>query len=355
MKISTPLRKVFMVLLLLTAILFSIGLFCFKQGSSNGRLFIWKTSLGMIYERPVGYGYGLFERNFNLRQASLYNLGLMSEKEAGNANFISVAYNDLLEHGVEGGVIGGLFFGLFLILTMLKSYWNHDKEVFIMFLSLTVMSMTNYVTDAIPVWVLLMVVYAKIASNTGREHYVTHNHNSVAILILLLSIYLCCKELSFTKAQFELAQYDKSADDNSIPIATGRLDKMQNTIGTSEAFYKKRAVANMKSGNFSKALADLNAARRFTSSPDVYYLLHICYMKLGDVANGLESLETLSGILPHTLRPKLLLMRCHADGGYMTSALADARRILEMDIKAESKEAYAIKKQARDFLMKYDK
>ncbi|MBO5624984.1 MAG: hypothetical protein J5953_04235 [Prevotella sp.] len=332
-----------------------IGLYNYKQGSSKGRLFIWETSLNMISEMPMGYGYGLYEKNYNLKQASLYNMGKMSKNEIENANYISVAYNDILEHGVEGGFIGSLFLVLFFFHTILIAYRNHDDEGFIMVVALLLMSMMNYETNAIQVWALLMAVYGKIASNAGYEVFESSRHKTASVIILLASLLLCIKEFSFIKAQLKLAEYKNSDKCSNACVLDDSPNGLKNTIGTSEAFYKMRAVTQMNYGNFNKALIDLNVARQYTSSPEIFYLLHICYMKIGNWAKDIEVLKTLMGILPHSLRPRLLLMQCYDNTGNINEALKYAHGIMKKEVKIKSENANIIKEQAKEYLLKHEK
>ncbi len=60
-----------LVCIVVLGLTFVIGMYHFKQTSSEGRLLIWKISSQMIKENPCGYGYGMFEKCYNLRQ-SLY-------------------------------------------------------------------------------------------------------------------------------------------------------------------------------------------------------------------------------------------------------------------------------------------
>lgn len=65
----------------------------------------------MIAENPFkGYGYGLFERNYNLKQASYFANQTSSNTERRNASFVAMAYNDYLEQTIEGGILGLLFY-----------------------------------------------------------------------------------------------------------------------------------------------------------------------------------------------------------------------------------------------------
>lgn len=46
-----------------------------KKDSADGRVLIWKLSAKMLIDKPQGYGYGMFEKNYNLRQAAHFSQG----------------------------------------------------------------------------------------------------------------------------------------------------------------------------------------------------------------------------------------------------------------------------------------
>ena len=60
-----------------------------KKDSADGRLLIWKLSAEMIVANPAGYGYGLFEKNYNLYQADHFSGHEHSGTERRNADFVS--------------------------------------------------------------------------------------------------------------------------------------------------------------------------------------------------------------------------------------------------------------------------
>lgn len=100
-----------MLLFSITIFIVGIHLYQIKNNSADGRLLIWKLSTKMIAENPFkGYGYGLFERNYNLKQASYFANQTSSNTERRNASFVAMAYNDYLEQTIEGGILGLLFY-----------------------------------------------------------------------------------------------------------------------------------------------------------------------------------------------------------------------------------------------------
>ena len=91
------------------------GLAQTKKASSEGRILIWKLSAQMALEKPLGCGYGLFEKNYNIYQSTYFSKGCSNSTEKENADHVFMPYNDTLEHAIEGGGIGACFYLLIYI------------------------------------------------------------------------------------------------------------------------------------------------------------------------------------------------------------------------------------------------
>ncbi|WP_026715269.1 O-antigen ligase family protein [Flavobacterium daejeonense] len=90
-------------------------LYLHKKDSADGRLLIWRITTQMVLDSPVrGYGTGMFEREYNLRQAKAIQENKLSQKELKNASFVLMAYNDYLEQAVQGGIPAVLLFVLMI-------------------------------------------------------------------------------------------------------------------------------------------------------------------------------------------------------------------------------------------------
>jgi O-antigen polymerase len=76
-----------------------------KKNSADGRKLVWKISAKMVLKKPLwGYGYGFFERNYNLSQSTYFEDGNGSPSEMYNAGFVKMGYNEFIQNTVEGGL-----------------------------------------------------------------------------------------------------------------------------------------------------------------------------------------------------------------------------------------------------------
>lgn len=160
-------------------------LYLHKKDSADGRILIWRISTQMVLDSPMrGYGTGMFEREYNLKQAKAIQEEKLSQNELKNASFVLMAYNDYLEQAFEGGFPAVLLFVVMLASflypykkrtnTALKNETNENPDIsyvaYAGFASFALMAFFNFIISAIPA-MLLFCVYAGIlcANNEQRK------------------------------------------------------------------------------------------------------------------------------------------------------------------------------------------
>lgn len=335
------------------AILLSAGLYHFKQSSSEGRLLIWKVTSRMIRENPIGYGYGLFEKNYNLHQEDYFSSGQGDMNEKQTATAVYMPYNDVLEQSVEGGITGALFYLLFFAIILKSAYRQKDHEAFCICLSLLVMSMVNFIYTAIPVWLLLMCVAGKIISAQPEAAKRT-GHQLIPVTLAVFSILLCCRELKVIWAQLQLAQWHELIG-KGYAIEDNSMNKLQSVIETSECYYTDLGKNQMLLQQYDDAATSFLAALEYTSSPRVFHLLSQCHLALGNEQGFLRCMTTAGNMLPHHFWPRVLLMRYYNSHNQKREAVLYAHEIINMPVKVPSNDVAGFKNEAHKQILSYEK
>lgn len=349
LKNSITFRKVSVVLIFSLVLfgLLGLKLYQMKKDSADGRLLIWKLSASMIADRPTGYGYGLFEKHYNLRQAEYFKQCNYSNTEKRNANFVNMAYNDYLEHGVEGGVIGMvllLWFYFALIHKTIKNNYPEDAAVVIAF---AVMSLTNFVYSSIQPWLLLMC-YAAFCNSSDRKK--RNEAGKMLCKATAYALFICNIVFFFligtiAKAQRQLKIIEDARKEYG-KVDDKRYAEIEPYISTSEAFWKSRALNYMAMNEFPKAIRAIHTAREYSSSPELLYSEYVCQRELNNVDSAVKILSTMSCMLPRDLALKCMLMDIHVLRGNKSQAIRYADEILYTDIKYRTTETEKILKRA---------
>lgn len=285
---------ILLVVILLFTILVPVCLKMYemKKNSADGRLLIWRLSTSMIIERPSGYGYGLFERYYNLRQAD-YFANNYSPIEANNADHVYMAYNDYLEHGVEGGIVGMFFLFTFYAIMIWKSVRKRKKQDVAVFSSFAIMSLFNFVYTSIMPWILLMC-YASFVVLEDKCKYKALPHFSYIGAMLFVVLVLMTGKLSrMIDAQLQLKKISSdSVNDESFA-------RLEDCISTSEAFWQIRAINNFKNKRYMYALENIQQAQKYSSSPQLFLLKIYCLKSIGQTDEAERCFDTLRNMVPH--------------------------------------------------------
>lgn len=338
-------------LVLLIAIPVSIHTYNMKRDSSDSRWLIWKLSVQMIKDKPQGYGYGLFEKYYNQKQAAYFRSGSGTLEEQRTASFCNMAYNDYLEQGVEGGVIGLYFIFTFYVLLAIKSIRNNDTEILCLSCGFAIMSLTNFVYSSIQPWWLL-VCCASIVSTQRNSVYLRRQYSIplfvIAIIIITTTV---IKVGRMALSQLELRTYFNAVA-RGEKVMDDKLRILKIRIGTSEAYWNTCAYNSILNNKFDDAIKYLDKACLYTSSKHCYIAHYISYKNIGMENKGIQYIDTLCYVQPSLLRPKLILMEYYDKISDTPKALIYANEILSTTPRIRNRESSHIQLKALELLKK---
>lgn len=182
--IKSTYNKVILITLSLLVII-SLSIFI-KKESSQGRLFIIKTSALILKDYPLsGIGFDNFSSIYPIYQAQMYQNNNMSEKEIYLADNTNIALNEYIQIASESGLIGLIIF-LLIIYTLI--FYEKDNKILYICISI-IMSFTYILHSPIIANLILMVL-----SLTKIPPITKFNKISSLIILntaILLSIYNC--------------------------------------------------------------------------------------------------------------------------------------------------------------------
>ena len=379
-KIHSSLGKVFLaVVVLLVVSVAAVRMYQMKRDSADGRLLVWKVSASMIAEHPMGCGYGLFPKHYNLRQAEYFHEEHGTETERRNASFVYMAYNDFLEHGVEGGVIGMLFLVGFYAMTITRAKKtpsltglpspakrgrNEVKGVkrqlragVGLFSAFAVMSLVNFVVAGIQTWLLVICCAAMVAVGSSRAdepEEAVGGHSlllqrlvSVALVVFVLMLSVITGRMTY--AQYHLGRIEERMSAGEV-VSDSVFADLEKNIYSSEAFWRLRAHGLMRTGDYGQASLCIDNAMRYTAAPQLCYMAHRCLSELGREADGIGYINEVYHTQPTLLLPKLILMRYNDSMGDTITATRYANEIVNSDAKVSDGRTAAIVREAEMYL-----
>jgi len=340
-KVSKKLKSVIIFITVTLLCGLFVLLYFQKQASADGRLFVWKVSAEMIKQKPItGYGYGLFEKEYNLFQAEYFRTKPTTVLEKTNARYVFMPYNDLLEQGIQGGVLGLLLFLSVVLLFIFHAFKHKNTQLSCILLSVAVMSLVNFGLPAIPVWMLFLTSAA--ATNFNKQNKSILIYRPISSLIYLTG--LC------TVLYFGVDQNDKLNAQEKLPVAKQLLQchKTQKALkllsdspeeaGSSEAYFKMYGKILIRAGRFREATVMLKRAAQYSSTPSLYIDLANCYAHNAQIKQSKECLLLVANMVPTNYTSRFMLMRLYEKNNEHDKQLATAREILSLPVKPDDKE-----------------
>ncbi|MBQ3801414.1 MAG: O-antigen ligase family protein [Treponema sp.] len=346
----SPTVRVLAVLLTLAAVpAGGVWLYRFKQASADGRILVWKISAAMLREHPEGTGIGMFERDYNLRQGEYFAGGQSTPRERQNSGTVYMAYNDFLEHGVEGGWPGMLFLAAFYASLMARALRRGMARELSVIAAFSVMSSVSFICATVQPWIVLVCHAGFVAGGgtdsrrTGTLRFPSRVVLTGALLVLLPV------HLTLLSAQIQLGRYQRQAKEgNGIEI--GKAEALAGRIGTSEAYYRFLYGQYMQRKEYRKALGSIRKAACYTSVPDVFFSAFDCCDRMGQTGNGIPFLLKVRDMLPLNLTSRLILLRWYERNGQEAAASDMAREILTAPVKVRNRQGDRIRSYAEAFL-----
>ena len=384
-KIHSSIGKVFLaVVALLVVSVAAVRMYQMKRDSADGRLLVWKLSASVIAEHPMGCGYGLFPKHYNLRQAEYFHEEHGTETERRNASFVYMAYNDFLEHGVEGGVIGMLFLAGFYAIFTKRSIDAAGKSPSLsglpspakrgrnevkgvkrqlragvgLFSAFAVMSLVNFVVAGIQTWLLVVCCAAVVAAGSsgradepeeavGGHSLLLQRLVSVALVVFVLMLSVITGRMTY--AQYHLGRIEERMSAGEA-VSDSVFADLEKNIYSSEAFWRLRAHGLMRTGDYGQATLCIDNAMRYTAAPQLCYMAHRCLSELGREADGIGYINEVYHTQPTLLLPKLILMRYNDSMGDTITAMRYANEIVNSDAKVNDRKTAAIVREAEMYL-----
>lgn len=332
----------------------SLYLYESKKSSADGRLFIWKVSTQMIAQRPLsGYGYGFFQKEYNLFQAEYFQTHSTTADEKLHASYVFMPYNDLLEQAIQGGIPGAVLYltcmGL-VVFYSLKSKLIPESAMIISFLT---MSQVNYGIQAIPLWMLFLLGAASVTSHTEKQliNLLNPLTNKVVTLIMLLMVISIGVNLAEKReAQQKLPIAIRLFKSNRHRQAINLLDTYKIKAGTSELYFGTYAKILMETRHNEKATEAFDEALLYAAKPSYLMDKALCCKQTEKVNETIQCLQLVASMKPCNLRSRYLLMRVYADADLKHNATEMAQEITQMPVKIQSAESNYYQAQAKAYL-----
>lgn len=345
---------------LMVVIISSVAIYHHKQGSADGRILIWKVSALMIMDRPQGCGIGMFGRDYNISQGEYFVSGQGTDRDRYIASTANMAYNDILEQGVESGIAGMTFMLMFYVFLMIGAYQSRMMLQLSVVSAVFIMSLMNFICASVLSWMLLICIGASIIGKdscctSGQKHGQQDRMTRKAVRCLAAIPLLFCltvladKHIRQTRAQYRLKIYEDMERNGSL-FDTSGLESLSADIGTSEAYWNFMYEVFYERKDFHCALVCAEKASEYTYLPSLCFRKFNCHDRLGQTSEGVKYIESVRNVIPQNLTSRMVLMKWYDNIGEYVKALDVAHEISSMDVKIRNERSASIQAMAEKYI-----
>lgn len=342
-------RKTISVFLCICLIAFvailAISGYNWKKDSADGRLFIWQRNCEMIANSPWGHGYGMYEVEYNKYQSHYFATHKREYGDSKLATACGSAYNDILEHGVQGGVIGTLLYLMFLLLPTYQAYRNHNWTCFIAMIAILAMSITNSICYSISPWIMTISVISIVGGSCKSSNDYKLINLTCIVVTLVMALFFLHREVVFTISQKQLKTYRNTEYQDVKKIKT-----LCRSIGTSEAYFKHLAECYENNDDYNAADICYTKARKYTAAPLLLYKSAMCKEKLGDRQSALKIMREAVYMLPNNFSLKYSLMMMYNRYDDKHHAKQIAKEIITTPVRRDNESIHFIRNEAAAML-----
>lgn len=327
----------------------SYYLYNLKPDSVHGRLFIYKTNVSIIMDKPIfGHGYNSYNRTHNNYQAEYFKIHPGDEENAQLAANLEYAFNEYLQIWIENGIIGLL---LFLIPVVLIFKDKNENRLVIFakasLLAILTAALFSYPFSSLPV---LLVFYMLLAICSSQDEKIAYNlyiplRISRFIYVLMFLIFVSLLIINTKVAKAHTTWKKASQFVQSDVSYFEEYKKVFPVLRYNPYFLYNYGAELSVAEMYNKSILILEMAKNYLNGADLYTYLGNSYEGIGNIEKAEESFLQAMYLIPHRFYPRYRLVLLYEKTGQIEKAIKLANEIVEMDVKVESEIVNRIKKE----------
>ena len=331
-------RKIYIIAISVT-ILFVIasgfGMYKLKKDSADGRTFIWKNTIELIKQNPMGVGIGNFSGSYGHVQATYFESGKGTEDEKRIAGNPEYAFNEYLQICAEQGIV---VFLMFLSIVGYSLYIGIKRKKIAAtssLLALLIVAGASYPFSVLPFLIVFVFLLALI--HNGEKSFSIPKPVSVALTFCGLIIVLLClynryptynAYKKWNKVKMLYSYGNKEVVEEYRNIYPLLSDQIQ--------FLFEYAQCLNKSKQYKKSNEVLEKAIKISCDPMLYNIMGKNFHALKQYSNAVNCLVKSSNIVPNRIYPYYLMALMYIDAGEMEKAKDMAQIVLTKEPKVQS-------------------
>ena len=338
---------------IITVLLFiagGFGMYKLKKDSADGRTFIWKNTIELIKQNPLGVGIGNFSGSYGHVQAAYFESGKGTENEKRVAGNPEYAFNEYLQICAEQGVI---VFMLFMCIVGYSLYVGIKRKKIAAtssFIALLIVASASYPFSLLPFLIALVFLLALIHSDEKSiaiQKSVSVSLAFVGLVIVSLClynrypIYYAYKKWDKVKMLYVYGNNKEAAKgyDEIYPLLSGQVQ-----------FLFEYAQCLIKSEQYEESNKVLEKAIKISCDPMLYNIMGKNYQAMKLYVEAERCFMKSSNIVPNRIYPYYLMTLMYVDAGETEKAKTMAEVVLTKEPKVQSTAVREMRNEVKNLL-----
>ena len=332
-------HAVFRVLIPLLIILSVYGLYRFKPDSADGRILIWKVTLGMVKEKPLtGFGPGGFTAHYMHYQASyLEEGGTPRERFLADSNHL--VYNEPLRLMVDYGVAGFLLYACFLYIALIIP---RKKDVVTLsaqslLTSYLIWGLFAYPDQTFPMQVIALIALACLSHRCRKPLWIfrlaARTCKVLQMVLLIAAIGLAFTFTEKYRCHRKFYQIMNAYSSNRLDESVKELATMESIMQDESAYWIYYCMLLNKIKSDSVLLDKIVRWEELYPTPDTYIMKGDLWQRMGQYDKAETAYLLANWMVPSRQRARSRLALLYRRLGRNEEAMCIAHEILTEKVK----------------------
>lgn len=364
---TTQLKKIALIILvLLTFFTGLFGIYHFKKGSADGRLFIWKVTTEIIKDFPItGVGFDRFKAHYMNYQAD-YFAEHCETTETLVADNTYYAFNEWLQFVAENGIIGCLLL-ILLLYTLFKIKVVDKNNCLLLITKVTLLgigifALFSYPMQILPIKVVMVVAFALLAKFDLQKYIVFKIDKSTKLYvswgfrtaIFAISIVGLSKVIGYSQ-EFDLGfkTWKKALtiyQYGDYGRAIDKYAKVYPSLRNNGDFLMNYGKALSINKQDEKAIQILEQAKKHLNTTIIETALGDAYKGEKQYKEAEIAYTHAANMIPGRFYPLYLLAKLYEVSNEKEKAVAMANNILNKEVKIPSRAIKEIKQEMKNII-----
>ncbi|WP_187269363.1 O-antigen ligase family protein [Algibacter pacificus] len=343
------------------------GIYHLKKGSSDGRLFIWKTATEIIKDNPFfGVGFDRFKAYYMNYQAHYFSEH-GETPEALVADNSYYAFNEFIQFITEQGVFGFIILILILYFIIRTPARKENQELSVILkislLSIGVFAFFSYPMEILPIKLIMVVLLAGLALLDQNKIMRFQNikiafplkfvlKTSMVACIIIITVfsfnYVNRLDASFKNWQLAISSYQYGDYESAIQEYEEAYPKLKNNGEFLMNYGKVLSVYKQDK----KAIEILEQAKTHLNTTIIETALGDAYKNIEQYKESEIAYKHAANMIPSRFYPFYLLAKLYEESNQKEKAVTMAKTILNKEVKIPSTAIKEIKTEMKHIITK---